>query len=253
MAVFTKTKDAKFWIPTPLANGPFKGLQGGAVAGLLVAEIESQAAQNDWGVAISASAWFLGPVPSVPLVTSLTPVTGGRRVAVVDNSLFVAGQSEPCATVRVTLMKTRPTPIEGWQQTPSQKRDPSKFKQLNPKAPHGGEWFMDVMDVRRHENIGWFGLKHDIVDGAGPLSKALGPADWAHGINRPKEGVIADPNPNLSVHLFRNPEDIWVGVDSDALWDVETGVGMGGGALHDVHGVFGRVAMSVALTPFPKN
>jgi hypothetical protein len=28
------------WQPTPLAAGPFAGLQGGAVAGLLTAEIE---------------------------------------------------------------------------------------------------------------------------------------------------------------------------------------------------------------------
>ena len=34
----------------------------------------------------------------------------------------------------------------------------------------------------------------------------LGPADWTHGIARPFQNVVADPNPNLTVQLFRQPE-----------------------------------------------
>jgi hypothetical protein len=57
-----------------------------------------------------------------------------------------------------------------------------------------------------------FRLNHAIIDGAGPLSSVLGPADWTHGIARPFQNVVADPNPNLTVQLFRKPG----GVDRDS-------------------------------------
>ena len=49
------------------------------------------------------------------------------------------------------------------------------------------------------------GSNHAIIEGAGPLSSVLGPADWTHGIARPLQNVVADPNPNLTVQLFRQP------------------------------------------------
>jgi hypothetical protein len=44
------------WQPTPLAAGPFAGLQGGAVASLLTAEVETLADERQWGRAIASSA-----------------------------------------------------------------------------------------------------------------------------------------------------------------------------------------------------
>lgn len=47
---------------------------------------------------------------------------------------------------------------------------------------------------------------------------------------------MADPNPNLTVQLFRQPEG---------------GLGAGSGVLPDVHGAIGRVSMPVIPVPFP--
>ena len=86
----------------------------------------------------------------------------------------------------------------------------------------------------------------------GPLSSVLGPADWTHGIARPVQDVVADPNPNLTVQLFRQPVGGWVGVRAEARWRPAGGLGAGSGVLLDVHGEIGRVSMSVILVPFPK-
>ena len=101
-------------------------------------------------------------------------------------------------------------------------------------------------------DVAWFHLNHPIIDGAGPLSSVLGPADWTHGITRPFQNVVADPNPNLTVQLFRQPLGEWVGIRAQTRWQPATGVGIGSGTLLDVRGEIGRVSMSVVLVPFPK-
>ena len=95
-----------------------------------------------------------------------------------------------------------------------------------------------------------------IIDGAGspskvPLSSVLGPADWTHGIARPFRDVVADPNPNLTVQLYRQPEGEWVGIRAQAKWRPAGGLGVGSGVLLDINGEIGRVSMSVILVPFP--
>ena len=109
---------------------------------------------------------------------------------------------------------------------------------------HGG--------ARRATASHGFGLHHAIIEGAGPLSSVLGPADWTHGIARPVQNVVADPNPNLTVQLFRQPVGEWVGVRAETRWRPAGGLGAGSGMLLDVHGEIGRVSMSVILVPFPK-
>jgi hypothetical protein len=102
------------------------------------------------------------------------------------------------------------------------------------------------------DGVTWFRLGHAIIEDAGPLSQVLGPADWAHGIARPVQNAVADPNPNLTVQLFRRPRGDWVGVRAETRWQPATGLGTGGGILLDLHGEIGRVSMSVILVPFPK-
>ena len=98
----------------------------------------------------------------------------------------------------------------------------------------------------------WFRLHTPVVENAGPLARVLGPADWAHGINRPRHNVLADPNPNLSVHLFRPPKGDWIGVQARTSWSTEAGCGHGHGSLLDVNGEIGSVAMAVALIALPE-
>ena len=67
MAIFEPLAAPNCWQPSALAAGPFAGLQGGAVASLLTAEVEALAAVRNWGTAVSATAWFLRPTPMTDL------------------------------------------------------------------------------------------------------------------------------------------------------------------------------------------
>jgi hypothetical protein len=252
LAIFEPLKTPHHWQPSALAAGPFAGLQGGAVASLLTAEIEQQAGQRNWGTAIASSAWFLRPTPMAELRTQLSVVSEGGRVSVVDNTLRAANEEAPCATVRVTLSRERAVEIPGFADPASKAADPARFPLRTVKAAHGQPWFMDAMEARAGDGVAWFRLHHAIIDGAGPLSQVLGPADWTHGIARPVQNAVADPNPNLTVQLFRQPKGAWVGVRAETRWRPSAGLGTGGGVLLDLEGEIGRVSMSVILVPFPK-
>lgn len=254
MPIFEPSHRPHHWTPSALAAGPFAGLQGGAVASLLTAEIEAQAASRNWGTAISASAWFLRPTPMTVLRTQLSVVSEGGRVSVVDNTLWPADEDQPCATVRVTLSRERAVECPGFAGPVDAAFDPLRLQVRTRRAAHGKPWFMDAMEARQGDGTAWFRLGHAIVDGAGslPLTSVLGPADWTHGIARPVESVVADPNPNLTVQLFRPPSGPWVGVRAETRWRPAAGLGVGSGMLLDIHGEIGRVSMSVILVPFPK-
>ena len=46
MTIFSPLPGPHCWQPSPLAAGPFAGLQGGAAASLLTAEVEAMAAER---------------------------------------------------------------------------------------------------------------------------------------------------------------------------------------------------------------
>jgi hypothetical protein len=186
------------------------------------------------------------------LRTRITPIQSGGRITVIDNMMWAEGDEQPCALARVTLAKAKPIEITGYSAPEEKPVDPTQYALTEPRAPHGGPWFMDAMEVRHGPDVSWFKLKHPVVVGGGPLAQLLGPADWAHGIHRPIMNTVADPNPNLNVHLFRVPQGDWIGVESQTQWQPDLGVGMGGGLLRDIIGIIGHVSMSVALIPFPK-
>jgi acyl-CoA thioesterase superfamily protein len=252
LAIFEPLGEPNRWQPSALAAGPFAGLQGGAVASLLTAEVEAAAEMRKWGTAVAVTAWFLRPTPMADLRTQLSALAEGGRVSVVDNTLWAENEAQPCATVRVTLARERGVDVPGFVEREGPKVDPLGFPVRTRRAAHGRPWFMDAMEARDGGDVAWFRLNHRVIDGAGPLSSVLGPADWTHGIARPFQDVVADPNPNLTVQLFRPPAGDWIGIRAQTRWRPAAGLGTGSGTLLDMTGEIGRVSMSVVLVPFPK-
>jgi len=147
LAIFEPLDAANHWRPSALAAGPFAGLQGGAVASLLTAEVEALSAQRKWGTAVSVTAWFLRPTPMANLRTQLSVVTEGGRVSVIDNTLWPIDEAQPCATVRVTLSRERAVELPGFADQACDPADPTRFPVRTRKAAHGRPWFMDAMEA----------------------------------------------------------------------------------------------------------
>lgn len=251
MPIFEFDQSSGVWTPSAVAAGPFSGMQGGAVAGLLVGQAESEAAGQNWGEAVAVSVWFLKPTPVKPLRTKLDIVRASSRVSVIDNALTPEGSSEPTALARLTFMRSRGVSAPGFVPSRENLQDPESLTPSTRKPPHGGPWLMDAMEARVGDGVTWFRMKELMIEGAGALAAVVGPADWTHGLARPLQNVLADPNPNLNVHLLRPPIGPWIGIRAASQWLPESGMGFGRGVLLDGLGEIGAVSMSVALTPFP--
>ncbi|MEQ8267108.1 MAG: thioesterase family protein [Parvibaculum sp.] len=238
------------WQADEWASGPFDGLQGGGVAGFIGAHIEREAAAEGWGFPASFTTHFLRPAPRGPLKVEVAPLRIGRRVSVVDATLVSEGRT--IAVQRVTLINA----IDA-ASLPEPRRepmpDPSHHPVLAPRRVGKQVWMWTAMDVREApDGIVWFRLRYPLLPFSAPVASVLPAADWAHGIRpffgsdeRPPVGL---PNPDVTAHFCRPPEGGWIGVRPGTRYE-RTGTAVGWGAVFDLQGMFGRVAMSIAMLP----
>lgn len=240
-----KKHESNSWISCPEAQGPFQGLHGGALAGLMISELEQMAAQLDLGLAVSASVEFLRPTRSGVLRTDPCIVRQGRRTSFLSNHVQVG---KDC-TAQASVCFVHPIAMHCIEQPQITLHNPSSLLKLpSLKSIHGGPWMMDNFEVRKSDKgIIWFRYTDEIVDGMTPMARVLGAADWTHGLDRPNKPRLADPNINLNVVLARHPSGDHIGIQPDTTW-TPNGIGMGDGRLLDEYGPFGRVTMSVVLT-----
>ncbi|MFN9161098.1 MAG: acyl-CoA thioesterase domain-containing protein [Alphaproteobacteria bacterium] len=242
------------WIACAEASGPFTGLQGGAIAAILAAEIE-RVAPND-ARPVSLRVEFLRRVPlESELHVEVAALQRGRRVAVFEASVLSGGRR--CARAQMTLAAPAPNyrltePFESHPRT-APFADPETGIGRKPRAPHGGPWLMDSLDGRiSGDGVFWFRWNRPLLppEFQSPFTSLLPPADWAHGIARPgfpgPPPASAWPNLDLTVHTVRMPTGAWIGLRPEGHWTTD-GLAIGGGELVDQAGAFGRVAMGVAV------
>lgn len=86
-----------------------------------------------------------------------------------------------------------------------------------------------------------------------PMVRLLGLADSSNGIAfrvRPGRGSYMFPNVDLSLHLYREPEGEWLGLDNSVTF-ADDGVGLTSTVLHDLHGPFGRAEQILTVRALP--
>src|SRR5699024_8890437 len=76
-------------------------------------------------------------------------------------------------------------------------------------------------------------------ESASPLASYIGRVDTANGIaarEEPSEWMF--PNVDLTIHLYRQPQGAWTGLDTTVVFG-SSGQGVTSTVLHDVHGPVG--------------
>lgn len=235
------------WRPDSDVHGPFGGMQGGAAAAIMCAQVETARL----GAITSFTAHFLRPVPVDAIQVSVEAVREGRRVSVFDVKLSNAGKL--CAVARATMMEG-----EENGQIPMPSKEMFQPERLPRRESVPGRYrdhsFYDEFDVRESpDGIVWMRLRRPILAGQGPMSTVLPVADMAHGCWPPLGVEVRPPatfpNTDLTVHLFRAPVSGWIGMRSESAWST-AGVGTGWAMLLDESGVIGHVGMSIMVTLF---
>ncbi len=117
--------------------------------------------------------------------------------------------------------------------------------------------FIASIEVRPVEPVmpgratAWVSTASALVEGeaASPLASYVTLIDTANGLAaRESPGSWLYPNVDLTIHLHRQPEGHWVGLDSTAVFG-PTGHGITSSLLHDVTGQVGRAQQMLTVRP----
>jgi hypothetical protein len=249
--------DGDVAVPTELARGPWSphAQHGGAPSALLAGRLEGFEA----GPATFPARYTLElmrPVPLAPLRIERRTIRPGKKVQLVQGSLF-AGDVE---VVRATLLRLREEPVD-FVTEPAGGSDPG-MPPPGEAQPLGGSWiagtgFWHAVETSRVRggsgDVGptgmWLRLRVPVVAGEEPtpFQRVAAAGDFGNGVaaafDRERYSCI---NPDLTITLHRLPVGEWVGLDS-ATFPERTGLGVAESVLHDEQCRIGRAIQTVLI------
>ena len=251
-------RDGEVYVPTAHARGPWDpgALHGGAPSALMAGLIEQLAP----GMRLARlTVEFLGAVPLTPLTVTAEIVKGGRRLQLAEASVQVAGSGVPACRARAVLLRRGDAPELPGGDAPAPLR-PAPLSVARDDWGRGSEGFgqtaMDIRFVRgafteQGPAAAWFRLEHPVVDAEEPTpaQRAVAAADFGNGVSRVLDwhGWLF-VNTDLTVHLHREPEGAWVGLDARTVIEPD-GSGLAVSDLHDERGPVGLGLQSLYVAP----
>lgn len=108
-----------------------------------------------------------------------------------------------------------------------------------PRPGRAAAWVSTPMDLVAGENASDLASYIALVDTANGIAVRQDPADWMF------------PNMDLTIHLYRQPEGRWTGLDTGVTFG-RTGQGLTSTVLHDVRGPVGCAQQILTVRPQPE-
>lgn len=242
---------------SPLTRGPWdeRMMHGGAPSALLAHAIEQTQPGAELFVT-RLTVEFLGGVPVGEVAIETELAKPGRRVQVVDGRLDADGRRACLARA----VRVRRAAIPAASAVPPRLRSAAALPGPETGRPWpafvaGDELFYPgATEIRlvggqtgSGHAIAWIRLRNELLPGVAPspLVRACAAADFANGLSAilPFEEWLF-VNTELTVHLHREPEGEWIGLDAQTVSGAG-GIGLAGGALHDLRGPCGTCAQSL--------
>jgi hypothetical protein len=248
------TPQGDLLVPGPLTVGPWTvdAQHGGPVAALLARAVEAVPAPGPMQV-VRLTVDLVRPVPLQPLAVSTAITRPGRKVQIVEASVF-AGQVE---VARVRALRIRVTPVGVPPQPPRPPSPPlpddlPSFSQGTLRTA-----FADAFDLRfaagSWEDLGpvtmWSRLLVPVVAGEAPtaLQRVAAAADFGNGLSRILDfETHVFINPDLTVALARLPVGEWIGFDMVSRLSSD-GFGQAESLIFDADGPVGRAVQSLIV------
>lgn len=221
-----------------------------ALAGLMVNEIE-RSRPNAELVLSRVSFDILGRLPFEKVAVDVEVLRPGRTIELVQATASIGGRAMISArawylaaadTAEVAHMDEHrlPAPDECPEGTLQGLWgggfiEQMHFRKAGPIEPgHGAIWLTSDNQLIEGEpriEVAEFFARIDVANGVSPRRQ---PTEWAF------------PNVDLTVHLYRQPDGAWTGLDTKVYWGAE-GIGLTSSVLHDVHGPVGRAEQILTL------
>lgn len=259
-------RDGDYYIPTELAGGPWnpQHLHGGPPTGLLAQVLEAAADPAAMRLA-RLTIDLLRPVPRAPLQVSVETVRAGRRLQLLNGSIFADGVEVCRASALYLERQETEVPDYGqFRDAPMPKRDESNISTLadisGSSRKHGGLTGLHttaeacLVDGTRGRGEGrvWMRLPVPVVAGE-PTSHTVQVAtlaDFGNGVGQLRLNDSAGSiNTDITLYLHRTPTSPWLGLESRSRME-PNGAGLTETTLYDDAGPIGRVVQATLVMPW---
>jgi hypothetical protein len=244
------------WLPTAYSTGPWsaQSLHGGPVAALMTRAVEQVDAPDPVRMA-RLTMELLRPVPHVALRISTEVVRPGRKVSTVDVWVRRVDDDQLLAMARAQRIRVADVdfPDVGDAEVPDLPVEPSDLSDWPGSSPafhsHAVEHrILRGTFGRPGPAFDWTRLRVPVVPDEQPTGwqRAAATADFTNGLSSvvPFDAASVFINPDLTVHLWREPVGEWVGTDAQTRTST-TGIGLARTTLWDRGGQIGIGAQSL--------
>jgi acyl-CoA thioesterase len=255
-------RDGGRFLPTALCASPWGPvtIHGGATIGLLAWALESQV--PDGMLLARLTADLFRPVPRAPLEVAARTVRAGRRLRLLEASLYRDGEeiarasALALATAAVVIPEAARIPA-GWPPALAEARSrepvtgvqciPNRRHRQFPPGLHTAVPLKPaVWELGGGRGTTWVRLPVELIAGEpnSPLVRVATLADFSNGFAQlyldSGAGFI---NADLTLNLHRLPAGEWLGID--ALTRAQpNGIAIAEAELYDEEGLIGRVSQS---------
>ena len=249
-------EDRGLFVPSELCRGPWSPdhQHGGPPSALMTRALENVGLSIEQAQIARVSVEFLRPVPLSPLRVTAELLRPGKKVELAAAALYSGDQE----VARATSLKVRRKALDlpAVDVSSDVYQPPTALPDFVFPFFTGEVGYHTAMQVRLARGAfgsgkvaAWFRMRHPLLPGEAPSAaqRVMIAADSGNGISV----VLEFPrwlfiNPDLTVHLFRQPAGEWVLLDSRTL-PAGTGVGLTDTRLHDEQGLIGRSCQSLLI------
>ncbi|MFB7593727.1 thioesterase family protein [Streptomyces sp. NPDC056160] len=243
--------------PTARASGAWDEteLHFSPLGGLVVHAIDQHlATRPPGGLLLSRISYdILGRLALDECEIQVETVRPGRTIELLEAVVSIAGR--PVVRARAWLLSAQDTAaVAGGGADPLTPPERLAPWRMADRWPGGYVASLDVRPVgtpRPGRATAWVSTPLDLVAGepCSPLASYVALVDTANGIavrESPKAWIF--PNVDLTVHLHRQPEGRWTGLDTTVVFG-PSGQGITSTVLHDVHGPVGHAQQVLTVRP----
>ena len=243
--------DGEQFLPTSLTEGPWDPAAqfGGAPAALLATLVEQTPSLVPMQIG-RLTVDLMRPVPVTPLQASCDVVREGKRIQVVQASLWAGGtEMARCTALRLRITDLAGLDLPGGDAvTPEPARwrmegDEPVAGRRPPGSQHAVEYLHEVPGPTM-PNPTWVRLRVAVIAGqpAFPVARLAYLADLASGIGNHVGVPITGINADLSLNVVREPTDEWICLAGHG-WTSQGGIGQVQATLSDTAGVVAGVSV----------
>jgi len=221
------------------------------VSGVLVHCLENYQPRADLHTA-RISFDILGLIPGGEFDVLTSVVRPGRTIELVQAELVAGGRTAVRATAW-RLQRSDTSSISAVEDERMPGPDAGTPTTL-PEWPGGYIESIELRVLDGHKpgrGRAWLRTSHPLLatETVSDLARLIGLVDTSNGIATrvtPGQNGYAFPNVDLQVHLYREPEGEWLGLQNSVTFGAD-GVGLTSTVLHDLQGPFGRSEQILTL------